>query len=158
MTNVKLPFRKFMDLANRSAAWHSARIDRLFPEALTISGTPEFRDYAIEFTTRQFQISLWLAVFTNASFGLWDVFGEDGGVMTTRFRFLVCCPILVTFAAAAGSRFARTFHELYLGAFATTTLLLGCVIIVLIDKELPFKINTGNGTINFYLFTFLVLH
>jgi hypothetical protein len=45
---------------------------------LAISGTSEFRDYAIEFTTRQFQISLWLAVITNASFGLWDLFGQDG--------------------------------------------------------------------------------
>jgi len=94
MTNVKLPFREFMDLANRSAAWHSARIDRLFPEALTISGTPEFRDYAIEFTTRQFQISLWLAVFTNASFGLWDVFGQEGVSIDDEISLSCLFPLL----------------------------------------------------------------
>jgi hypothetical protein len=35
-----------------------------------------------------------------------------------------------------------------------TALLMGCVIVVLIDKELPFKISSGNATINFYLFIF----
>jgi TIR domain len=138
----------------QGATWLSALIDHLFPAALAISGTSEFRDYAIEFTTRQFQISLWLAVITNASFGLWDLFGQDGGVMTTRFRFLVSCPIFVTFALAAASQFARAFHELYVLVFATTGLLIGCVTVILIDKELPFKINTGNATINFYLYTF----
>jgi hypothetical protein len=152
MMNMSMP--QIHGLADQGAAWSSARIDRIFPAALTTSGTPEFRDYAIEFTSRQLQISLWLAVFTNASFGFWDVFGPDGGVMTTRFRFLVCCPIFVAFAVAAGKRFARTFRELYLSTFAITALLLGCVIIVLIDKELPFKISTGNATINFYLFVF----
>jgi hypothetical protein len=147
-------FKQFVARMGQCAGWLSAQIDRVFPVALAISGTPQFRDYAIEFTTRQFQISLWLAVVTNASFGVWDVFAYDSGVMTTRFRFLVCCPILVVFAAGARSRFARTFHGLYVSAFATTVLLIGCVIVVLIDKELPFKINTGNATINFYLFTF----
>jgi hypothetical protein len=151
---INVPRRTFMHLAGQGAAWLSTRIDRLFPAALAISGTPEFRDYAIEFKTPQLQIALWLAVATNASFGFWDLFGQDGGVMTTRFRFLVCCPIFVAFATAAGSQFARTFHELYVSAFATTALLMGSVIVVFMDKELPFKINTGNATINFYLFTF----
>jgi hypothetical protein len=74
--------------------WLSAVIDRPFPETLAISGTPEFRDYAIEFTTPQFRISLWLALFTLAIFGIWDVFGQDGGVMTTRFRFLGVVDVL----------------------------------------------------------------
>jgi hypothetical protein len=132
----------------------SALIDRLFPPALAISGTPEFRDYAIEFTARQFQISLWLAVFTNFTFGFWDGFGQDGGAMTTRFRFLVCFPILAVFALAADSQFTRKFRELFVNAFVLTALVLGSVIVVLIDKEMPFKITNGFATINFYLFTF----
>jgi hypothetical protein len=132
----------------------SALIDRLFPPALAISHAPEFRAYAIEFTTRQFQISVWLAVLTNIILGFWDLFGQDGPAMTTRFRFLVCFPILAAFALAARSQFARRFRELYVSAFVLTTLLLGSVIVVLIDKEMPFKINTGFATMNFYLFTF----
>jgi hypothetical protein len=147
-------FNGFVARLGHGAGWLSAKVDRLFPPALAMSDTPEFRDYAIEFTTHQFQISLWLAVLTHASFGVWDIFGQDGGVMTTRFRFLVSFPIFVAFALAAGSQFARTFHESYLCAFAMTALVIGFVTVVLIDKELPFKINTGNATINFHLFTF----
>ena len=132
----------------------ATKIDLLFPAALATSGTPAFRDYAIKFTTPQFRISLWLAIITFASFGIWDVFGEDGGVMTTRFRFLVGCPVLVLFAAAAGSQVACRYRELYVIGFSTTAVVIAFITIILIDKELPFKINTGNATINFYLCAF----
>jgi hypothetical protein len=81
-------------LLSQGADRLSAQIDRLFPAALAISDTLEFRDYAIEFTTRQFQISLWLAVFTNASFGLWDVFGQEGVSIDDEISLSCLFPLL----------------------------------------------------------------
>src|ERR1700742_3785167 len=129
-------------------------LDRVFPDQLAISGIPEFRPYMIEFTTPQLRISLWLALFTFAIFGIWDVFGEGGGVLTTRFRFLVICPITAALASSGNTQLARTHRETFLLVFALVETVLACFLIILIDKEFPFKIISGNATLNFYLLIF----
>ena len=126
-------------------------INRLFPSDLAITNAPAFRAYSIDFTTPQLRLALWLALVTYAAFGFWDVFGEGGGVMTTRYRYLVACPVFAIFAAAGGSQFARTYRELFIFSYLMTVVTLVFGTIVLIDRELPFKISTGNATINYCL-------
>jgi len=132
----------------------SSQVDRLFPAHLAIGTSPEFYEFAVDFTTIQLRISLWLAVFTLAIFGIWDVFGGDGAVFITRFRFLVGCPIFAVFALAGNSEFQRLHRDGFLIAFSSAAIVLVSVTIILIDKELPFKISSGNATINFYLVIF----
>jgi TIR domain len=126
-------------------------INRLFPSDLAITNAPAFRAYSIDFTTPQLRLCLWLALVTYAAFGFWDVFGEGGGVMTMRFRYLVACPVVAIFAAAGGSQFARTYRELFVCGFLMIVVTLVFGTVVLIDREFPFKISTGNATINYCL-------
>jgi len=132
-----------------------ALVDRLFPPRLAIARVRgEFRAYAVEFTSVQFRMALWLALLTWVVFGIWDGFGQTGGMLTTRFRYLVACPIMALFAA--GSRFgiARAYRTHYLHAAATCSLALIFVQMILIDHELPFKIATGNAALNYSLAIF----
>jgi len=129
--------------------------DRLFPESLAIARvSKEFRAYTIEFTTSQFRMALWLALLTFAAFGFWDIFGEGGGIQSTRFRYLVVCPIFLAFAAGAGLEIARAYRGAYMFAFTIAALALLFFQVVLIDREMPFKISYGNGALNYLLAAF----
>ena len=50
------------------------------------------------------RIAMGLAVVTNAVFGIWDLTSASGGLMSTRFRFMVALP-------AFGILFAISFHR-----------------------------------------------
>ena len=132
-----------------------ALVDRLYPPRLAITPVrEEFRAYAVEFTSVQFRMALWLALLTYAVFGIWDGFGQTGGVETTRFRYLIACPIMALFAAGSRLSLARAYRTQYLHAAATCTLVLIFVQMILIDRELPFKIATGNAALNYSLAIF----
>jgi hypothetical protein len=130
-------------------------IDRLFPTDLGIAGVQEeFRAYTIEFTAPQLRISLWLAVVTDAAFGFWDIFGQDGGVQMIRFRYLVTVPIFILFAVLANYQIARVYREAFVLLYAAVSTVLVFANVIIIDSEMPFKIDNGNATLNFYLICF----
>lgn len=128
--------------------------NRLFPSDLAITNAPAFHAYSTNFTMPQVRFALWLALLTFAAFGFWDVFSDEGGVMTTRYRYLVACPVLAILATIAGSQVARTYCDLFVFAFLMVIVTLVFVTMVLMDMESPFKISTGNGTINYCLVSF----
>lgn len=132
-----------------------ALVDRLYPPRLAITPVRgEFQAYAVEFTSVQFRMALWLALLTWAAFGIWDGFGQTGGMATTRFRYLVACPIMALLAAGTRFDIARTYRTRYLHTAATCSLVLIFVQMILIDRELPFKIATGNAALNYSLAIF----
>ena len=132
-----------------------ALVDRLFPPRRAIAPVrQEFQAYTVEFTSGQFRMALWLALLTWVVFGIWDGFGETGGVDSTRFRYLVACPIMALFAVGTRFGIARAYRTRYMHAAATCSLVLIFVQLILIDRELPFKIATGNAALNYSLAIF----
>jgi len=68
-------------------------LDRLFPPELATAELPSYRIRKVEFSALHLKHATSLVVVTFAIFGIWDVFGGNGGIVTTRFRYLVACPL-----------------------------------------------------------------
>ena len=104
-----------------------------------------------QYAVHQTRIAMGLAVVTNAVFGIWDLTSTSGGLMSTRFRFMVALP-------AFGILFAISFHRSMKRWWQEYSLLF-CVVlticmyksIVFFDTETEFSIARGNGTLNFQL-------
>ena len=57
-----------------------------------------------QYAVHRTRIAMGLAIVTNAVFGIWDLTSASGGLMSTRFRFMVALP-------AFGIFFAIGFHR-----------------------------------------------
>jgi TIR domain len=97
------------------------------------------------------QFAMALAVFTYAIFGFWDMTSASGALLSTRFRFMVACPLLLLFFGCSFIKLIRRFWKGYLLFFAMTASICVYISVVLFDLETDFKINHGNGTLNFEL-------
>lgn len=99
-----------------------------------------------------------LATATFALFGLTDLASDVGGVVSTRFRYMVACPIMLCFLAMTYPGPARRHVQALTSAFALVAGGLVAVAVLLLDGETSFKIAQGNATPNFMLATaFLAL-
>jgi hypothetical protein len=129
-------------------------VDLLFPAELALSNASGFRRHKIELTTLQVKISIWLALFSYAFWGIWDVFGEGSGINSTRYRFLVACPVFAAFGIMTRLQFVKRYQEAFILIFSFIGITILFFHTLIIDHELPFKISTGTATINFYLVIF----
>ena len=61
----------------------------------------QYRSYFAEYAIYRTRIAMGLAVVTNAVFGIWDLTSASGGLMSTRFRYMVAFPAFAIFLPAA---------------------------------------------------------
>ena len=110
----------------------------------------EFRDYFRDRTYIIAQIAFLLVFITYLIYGASDLASETA-INSTRFRYMVACPLLLTFYFLSYKEFARQHSQLYIAAFALTLSICVSISVVLLSIETPFSIATGNGTMNFML-------
>jgi hypothetical protein len=106
-----------------------------------------FAEYAI-YRTR---IAMGLAVVTNAVFGIWDLTSPSGGLMSTRFRYMVAFPAFAIFFAGSFHRSIKRWWQEYSVLFCVVLSVCMYHSVVLFNVETEFNIARGNGTLNFQL-------
>src|SRR6516164_10696210 len=106
-----------------------------------------FAEYAI-YRTR---IAMGLAVVTNAVFGIWDLTIVSGGLLSTRFRFMVALPAFGILFAISFHRSMKRWWQEYSILFCVVVTICMYQSIVFFDTETEFNIARGNGTLNFQL-------
>ncbi len=118
-----------------------------FPEVVI---EKEFREYYRQRTYIVAQVSMLFALFAYAAYGVSDM-ASDTAVLSTRFRYMVACPLILIFYGLTYRSFARKHSQLFIAAFAITISICVYISVVLLGIETPFHIQNGNGTMNFML-------
>jgi hypothetical protein len=122
-----------------------AAIGLHFPEKVI---EKEFHDYFRERTYSIAQFCMALGIATYLTYGLADMAMESGGVYSTRFRFMVAAPLMVAFFALSFRPFARRHSQLFICTFVFSGVVCTYISVLLIGMESPFRIETGNATMN----------
>jgi hypothetical protein len=99
----------------KTEAWIAAAGLR-FPERVV---EKEFQDYFCEKTFIIAQFAMLLATVTYLVYGAADIAIESGGVLSTRFRFMVALPLMATFFALSFRPFARRYSQAFIIAFGS---------------------------------------
>lgn len=128
--------------------------EQLFPVRIADQDRVAFQRYRQDSTTTQLRIALWCALLTTAAYGLWDAYYEDGGAQAMRFRFLVVCPLLLTFALSAYSSLASRYRDVFVLAFLVSSNAAIFVLLVIIGRGNVFGFATGTATANYFLVVF----
>jgi hypothetical protein len=71
---------------------------------------------------------------------------ESGGVLSTRFRFMIALPLMATFFALSFRPFARRYSQAFIIAFGVVAMTCTYMSVYLIAADSPFRIDNGNGT------------
>jgi hypothetical protein len=119
-----------------------------FPEKVI---EKEFQEYFRERTYGIAQFTILLAFIAYVMYGVSDMAGGQAGVGSTRFRFMVACPLLLIFYWLSYKEFAKRLAPIFLAVFAVTLSICVYITVVLLSAETPFQIRTGNATMNFLL-------
>ena len=134
------------------------RFVRMFATGLVAAGLRfpekvierEFRDYFRDRTYMIAQIAFLLVFITYIIYGVSDL-ASEAAINSTRFRYMVACPLLLAFYFLSYKKFARQHSQLFIAAFAVTLSICVYISVVLLSIETPFSIASGNGTMNFML-------
>lgn len=118
-----------------------------FPEQVI---EKEFQEYFRERTYGIAQFAILLAFIAYVVYGVSDM-ATDATIASTRFRFMVACPLLLIFYWLSYKEFAKRRAPIFLAAFAIVLSICVFITVVLLSIETPFQIRTGNGTMNFLL-------
>jgi TIR domain-containing protein len=128
----------------RLEAWIAAAGLR-FPETVV---EKEYQDYFCEKTFIVAQFAMLLAAATYVVYGAADMAMESGGVLSTRFRFMIALPLMATFFALSFKPFARRHSQAFIIAFGVVAMACTYINVYLIAAESPFRIDNGNATMN----------
>jgi hypothetical protein len=109
-----------------------------------------FQEYFRERTYGIAQFAILLGVIAYVVYGVSDM-ATDATIASTRFRFMVACPLLVIFYWLSFKEFAKRRAPLFLGAYAVVLSVCVFITVLLLSLETPFQIRTGNATMNFLL-------
>jgi TIR domain-containing protein len=118
-----------------------------FPEQVIEN---EFQDY---FCNRMYgiaQFAMLLAFIAYIVYGVSDL-ASDAAISSTRFRYMIACPLLLLFYFGSFEDFAKRHSQLYISLFAVTLGICLYITVRLLGIETPFRIETGNATMNFML-------
>jgi TIR domain len=118
-----------------------------FPEQIIES---EFQSY---FCNRMYgiaQFGMLLAFIAYVVYGVSDL-ASDAAISSTRFRYMVASPLLLLFYLMSFKEFAKRHSQLYISVFAVTLGICVYITVRLLGIETPFRIETGNATMNFML-------
>jgi hypothetical protein len=116
-----------------------------FPEAVV---EKEYQDYFCEKTFVVVQFAMLVAAATYMVYGAADMAMISGGVMSTRFRFMVALPLMALFFALSFRPFARRHLQAFVIAYGIVTAACAYINVYLIDADAPFRIENGNATMN----------
>jgi hypothetical protein len=128
----------------RLKAWIAAAGLR-FPETVV---EKEYQDYFCEKTFIIGQFAMLLAAATYVVYGTADMAMESGGVLSTRFRFMVALPLMVALFALSFRPFARRHSQAFMIAFGVVGMACTYISVYLIAADAPFRIDNGNATMN----------
>ena len=153
-----IPARPKEPVAPPQASAKQNRFVRMFDTGLAAAGLRfpekvierEFRDYFRDRTYVIAQIGFLLVFITYLVYGVSDL-ASEAAINSTRFRYMVACPLLLAFYLLSYKEFARQHSQLFIAAFAVTLSICVYVSVVLLSIETPFSIENGNGTMNFML-------
>ena len=81
-------------------------------------------------------------------YGAADMAMESGGVLSTRFRFMIALPLMATFFALSFRPFARRHSQAFIIAFGVVAMACTYMNVYLIAVDSPFRIDNGNATMN----------
>jgi hypothetical protein len=118
-----------------------------FPEKIIEN---EFQEY---FCNRMYaiaQFGMLLGLIAYVVYGVSDL-ASDAAISSTRFRYMVASPALLLFYLLSFKEFAKRHSQLYISAFAVTLGVCLYITVRLLGIETPFRIETGNATMNFIL-------
>jgi hypothetical protein len=118
-----------------------------FPEKVI---EKEFRLYFTERTYAVAQFAILLGFVAYVVYGVSDM-ASDAGVGSTRFRFMIACPLLLMFYGLSFKKFAKQHAQAFIAAYALTMSVCVYISVALLSIETPFRIQTGNATMNFML-------
>jgi hypothetical protein len=116
-----------------------------FPEAVV---EKEYQDYFREKTFVILQFAMAAAAATYMVYGVADMAMASGGVMSTRFRFMVALPLLALFFALSFRPFARRHSQAFVITYSIVATACTYINVYLIGAEAPFRITNGNATMN----------
>jgi hypothetical protein len=119
-----------------------------FPETVV---EKEYQDYFCGKTFIIAQFAMVLAAATYVVYGAADMAMESGGVLSTRFRFMIALPLMATFFALSFRPFARRHSQAFIIAFGVVGTVCTCINVYLIAADAPFRIDNGNATMNIML-------
>jgi hypothetical protein len=153
-----IPGRPKEPIALAQASVKQNRLVRMFDSGLVAAGLRfpekvierEFRDYFRDRTYVIAQIGFLLVLVTYLIYGVSDLASETA-INSTRFRYMVACPLLVAFYLLSYKEFAKHHSQLLIAAFAVTLSICVYINVVLLSIATPFSIENGNGTMNFML-------
>src|SRR5258707_9125671 len=128
----------------RLEAWIAAAGLR-FPETVV---EKEYQDYFCEKSFIIAQFAMLLATVTYLVYGAADMAMESGGVLSTRFRFMIALPSMATFFALSFRPFARRHSQSFIIAFGLLAMACTYINVYLIAADSPFRIDNGNATMN----------
>jgi len=117
-----------------------------FPEKVIEKG---FQEYFRERTYRFAQFTILFAFGAYVVYGVSDM--ANNALGSTRFRFMVACPLLLIFYGLSFKEFAKRNAPIFLAAFGIAFSICVYISVDLLSTETPFQIQTGNGTMNFLL-------
>jgi len=118
-----------------------------FPEQIIEN---EFQDYFCKRMYGIAQFAMLLAFIAYLVYGVSDL-ASDAAISSTRFRYMVASPLLLLFYFGSFKEFARRHCQLYISVFAVALSLCLYITVRLLGIETPFRIETGNATMNFML-------
>ena len=128
----------------RLEAWIVA-VGLRFPETVV---EKEYQAYFCQKTFIIAQFAMLLATVTYLVYGAADMAMESGGVLSTRFRFMIALPLMATFFALSFRPFARRHSQAFIIAFGVVGMACTYISVYLIAADSPFRIDNGNGTMN----------
>jgi hypothetical protein len=118
-----------------------------FPEKVI---EKEFQQYFRERTFVIAQFAILLGFIAYVVYGVSDMAG-DSSVHSTRFRYMVACPLLLIFYFLSYKTFAKQHSQSFIAAFAIALSVCVYISVELLGNETPFRVQTGNATMNFML-------
>jgi len=125
-------------------AWMAAAGLR-FPENVV---EKEYQDYFCEKTFIIAQFSMLAAIATYLVYGAADMAMQSGGVLSTRFRFMVAVPLMASLFALSFSPVGRRHSQALIIAFGVVGAVCTYINVYLIAADAPFRIDNGNATMN----------
>ena len=117
-----------------------------FPEKVIEKG---FQEYFRERTYGFAQFTILFAFGAYVMYGVSDM--ASNAIGSTRFRFMVACPLLLIFYGLSFKEFAKRNARIFLAVFGIAFSICVYISVQLLSTETPFQIQTGNGTMNFLL-------